>query len=252
MSGFFYKGVDIYEITNGSNTSGNPIPGHDLKGTRTDYTGLRPNDFGFSYQGVSISNSCTAQTSSILTTGSSITCPTGCKHVSIIAVGGAGGNGGTGGTVTYRQRAGISKYAGGGGGSGANGTIIYVDKVTIVNSSISYSIGGNGYTNSGTKLNRSDLTGNPHGESYSGTDKANGGNGGNGNDGGATNINIGDGITYTAPGGHGGGGGNGASSNNREGGKAGVPGSTPKSNYPTGHTYPTNGGSSLQFIWFYE
>ena len=161
-----------------------------------------------------------------------------------------------GGKVTKRNRGSKPTVnTGGNGGSGANGTIIYVDKVAIQKSTINYSIGGNGSTNLGTKLNRNELFNTTNGQNSDSYDNANGGNGGNGNAGGPTIIYIDDdpNKTYTAPGGNQGLGGGGASNNNSPGGGTpGAPGNTPENRIRKDFNYPTIGGSSVQFIWFYE
>jgi len=250
MSGFSYKGIDIYTITNGSKTTGSAIPGCNFNGIRPAYNGLIPDDFGFSYQETSVSNLCTALNEIVYSPGS-IVVPTGSKSVSIIARGGAGGAGGGGG---YAQINGEIKCNGGSRGNGGNGAIVEVDKINLTPGiSINYVIGTSGNTNHGNQLDGNGDSGSTNGLNYAGKYTANAGNGGNGNGGNATDVYI-EGSTYTAPGGNGGGGGNGGSTNNKKNGNSGNNGSTPNPSPNNNNqlNYPSNANSSIQFIWFYQ
>jgi hypothetical protein len=263
-SGFRYKGVDIYQITTGSNTTGTAVPGYNFNGTQTPYNGLIPNDFGFLYKNttngslVPASNLCTARYTPVYTTPGSITVPTGCKSVSFLALGGAGGAGGSSGTI-YGYRSSISVPSAP-GGSGGNADQLIVQKYTLNSTStINYNIGTSGNFNS-NGANATDWTVGPRGPIdnpvYSGA-------GGKGNQGNATICNISSSssptTTFTANGGNGGDGGNAGYSSSPAGTKissnTGNPGyPSPISNFPTtiNLNYPTNGNGTIQFIWFYD
>lgn len=216
MSGFSYKGVDIYQITTGRQ---NTIPGYNFNGTLTSYSGLRPNDFGLRYQGVSISNQCTASYTFCNQTVT-LTIPENCKSIRFVGIGGGGGSGGKGGSAT--QFAGITTTnQGGSGGPGGYGTVVTSSNPYPVSSGNSISItvgtaGGKGVdgasnscTNDRTKDWRPDWaqggTGEPGGTGNSSTivyQGANlltavGGNGGNGGIGGAAGAGKPPGIKST-------------------------------------------------------
>ena len=233
MSGFSYKNIDVNTITTGV---GNGVPGYNFNGTVTSYNGLKPNDFGFSYQGTSLRNYCTTPVSSTYNSPGSVTVPPNCKSVSIIAVGGQGGPGGKGGAGS-RPRSGFGPWSGGPGGGGGNGTQINTLQTSITGT-INFTTGTNG------------TTGTPGYNPI--RDRNNNGNdGSSGGDGNATLIYTNSG-TYNAPGGKGGGGGKGGQANNETSGSPGDPGNTPASTYPNPETYPTKGNGQVQFIWFYS
>jgi hypothetical protein len=233
MSVFSYKGIDVYTITTGGGTS---VPGYNFNGVSTGYNGLKPNDFGFSYQGTSLRNYCTTPTTSIYNSPGSVTVPANCKSVSIIAVGGQGGPGGRGGTGT-RPRSGQGPWPGGPGGTGGKGTQINTPQ-SIITGTINFTTGNTG--NTGTPgWNPGDQANN------------NGNQGGPGGSGNATIIYTSSG-TYNAPGGNGGGGGNGGQANNSSPGSPGSPGNTPASPYPNPENYPPRNNGQVQIIWFYS
>jgi hypothetical protein len=204
MSGFSYKGVDIYKITTGRD---NTIPGYNFNGTTTSYSGLRPNDFGLTYKGVSISNQCTASYTFCNKT-ETLTIPENCKSIRFVGIGGGGGSGGKGGSATQYGNYNGNTNPGGSGGSGGYGTLVTSSQPYSVSGGNSISItvgtaggnGGNGASNScandRTKSWRPDWAqggaGSPGGPGSSSTIvyqganllTAGGGNGGNGGNGG--------------------------------------------------------------------
>jgi hypothetical protein len=236
MSKFTYKGRDIIGNVIVSGTGA--VPGYNFTSTTPSYNGLKPNDFGFSYQGVSVRNSCTAPTSALYTANGSVDVPEGCNAVSIMAVGGQGGTGGKGGEGTSVPVRLLRSHPGGDGGDGGGGTTIYTTQFAA-KGTINFSIGTKGTTGAGG-VNQGGLP-------------SNGKGGDKGASGNATVITISSGNSYTAPGGDGGFGGNGGQGNNTESGNKGASGGTPGSAYPNPETYPSLGGNGrVQFIFFYS
>jgi len=210
MSGFSYKGVDIYTITTGRE---NTIPGYNFNGTLTSYSGLRPNNFGLTYQGVSISNQCTASYTFSNKT-ETLTIPKNCKSIRFVGIGGGGGKGGNGGSATQFAPASTNTAPGGSGGSGGYGTVVTSSNPYSVSGDTSISItvgnaGGNGVPgasnsceNDRTKSSKPDWAeggaGFPGGNGNSSTIvyqganllTAGGGNGGNGGNGGRIGAGL--------------------------------------------------------------
>ena len=259
MSGFSYKGVDIYTITNGSNTTGSTIPGYNLKGTKTNYTGLRPKDFGLSYGGKSIAEDCTASYT-FFTQPQTYKIPSDCKSIRFAGLGGGGGKGGDGGTAT--QYAGsTSSYPGGSGGVGGYGTLSTSQSPISVSGgdNISITIGSGG-----SKGNRgydescsNDRTKTTH------PDWAMGGTGNPGGPGNSSTIIYQNETLLNAGGGNGGGGGKGGivgagAGKNKGPGKQGDQGNSKTAPSAGNFGYQTNYGGGpgtdgyVQIIWLYD
>jgi hypothetical protein len=268
-SGFSYKGIDIYKITD---NKGNKVPGYNFIGTatKTDSTGLRPLPFGLTYQGTPVSNYCSAPKTDILTAASgNVTIPTGCKSIAFYGIGGGGGGGGGGGNANVKVVGGRgNNRSGGAGGSGVTAGYISAYQIpTAGESSISYTIGrgGNAGNNGGNSARSV-----PAGKSMN----AKGGDGGAGNEGGETIITMGASKykTNKAPGGNGG---NGANVNykgtafrdetNGGNGNTPDPNTTPSTAYNANVNFPPligygNGGGgggngsngAIQIIWLYD
>jgi hypothetical protein len=268
MSGFSYKGIDIYKITNGSATTGTEVPFYSFKGTKTNYTGLRPLPFGLDYQGNSLTDYCSAYTKPIITTNttSTVDIPPDCKSFAFYGIAGGGGGGGNGGNANVNVNSGNPRNrAGGSGGSGTRGA--HMSGYHIPNSGqnvISIEI-GNGGTAGNSGGNAANNT------SAGSGSNAKGGGGGAGNVGNETKLKIGN-VNYstnTTPGGNGGNGAEVKYNGTKWSANNGNSGSTPEQSssktennsvtfpnidgYGNGGGAATSGsGGALQIIWLYD
>jgi hypothetical protein len=264
-SGFSYKGIDIYTITD---NKGVAVPGYSFKGTTNTETGLRPLPFNLTYQNTSVSNFCTAANTGIITTSGTANIPTGCKHIAFYGRGGGGGGGGVGGNANVKIDGfnGVTDYAGSGGAGVTSGYMYGYQISTEGQSSISYIIGTGG--NAGSIGTNNQVT-TPGGKGA----ETKGGDGGNGNQGNVTSIKIVDSVytTNNASGGNGGGGAKVNYSGTSFKSADGAPGSTPppstqpNNTYNSSVTFPAlnaygNGGpagskggdGALQIFWLYD
>jgi len=239
MSGFSYKGIDIYDITNGSATKGNRVDGYSFNGFTATYNSEIPLDYGFSdTKGTSTRNSTTARTrelttsknpeGTLLITSGSLTTPSGCKHISFVGRAGGGGGGGVSGSAKLNVRAvGETTATSGNGGIGGSGNYVYGYCLPVNKSIINYTIGAGGGAGAGTP---------------SSSNRTTSGNGrvastltaGSGKVGNETIINFSNTDYKTGSGGNGGAGGNGAKATfnipsgfRSSPGNQGAPGNTP-------------------------
>jgi hypothetical protein len=145
MAYFTYNGVPLNTIlAQGSTSLSHKFSG--LNVSPTNYNGMRPLATGFMIDGVDISNLSSASTS-IYTSKTSISVPTGVKQVRIIALGGGGGGGGAGGDaeVDWSQSGVGSAYTiGGNGTSGGYGKYLYATDTITSNKKIINIFVGNG------------------------------------------------------------------------------------------------------------
>ena len=272
-AGFSYKGVDIYKITNGSATTGTLVPGYSFKGTKTDYTGLRPLPFGLDYQGKSLADYCSAYTQPIITTQpttttttSTVDIPPHCKSFAFYGIAGGGGGGGNGGNANVNVNSGPARNRSGGqGGSGTKGAHMY-----------GYHISNSGQNVISIEIGKGGKAGGSGGNAQNNTSagsgsNAKGGNGGPGAVGNETKLKIGNTnyATNTAPGGNGGGGADVKYNGTKWSAKHGDSGSTPEQSssksennsvtFPNIDNYGNGGGATgngsdgaIQIIWLYD
>jgi hypothetical protein len=271
MSGFSYKGIDIYTITNGSADTGTPVPSYSFKGTKQPtHDGLKPLPFGLDYQGKSLRDYCTAYTEPIITTNttSTVDIPPDCKSFAFYGIAGGGGGGGGGGNANVNVNSGNPRNRqGGSGGSGTRGA--YMSGYHIPNSGeskISIQIGTGGTAgNSGGNAQNNTSAGKGS--------NAKGGDGGAGNAGNETKLKIGtnpDFKTNATPGGSGGNGAEVKYNGTKWTANNGNSGSTPSQsaavkengsvNFPDDINIYGNGGGggghgtggALYIIWLYD
>ena len=252
--GYNYKGISLSEIyTNtGVSTTASTPPYNSYVGipvsTNTPYTYLRPNPFGYLIGNIQLSDSATAKSSLYTSPTANVKAPVGCKHMTVIAVGGGGGGGGGGGKAnanSYSPNKFASAWGGPGGlgGLGGYGSAYRVVVPSDANITITIGTAGTGGMTSNddhvesSNYNYSNTNGNTNdGPANSGT---------SGTPGTATSIVL-NGTTpiVTASGGGGGGGGVGAwarasSSNaNANNGATGTAGTPAISQYITNTDYP--------------
>jgi hypothetical protein len=257
---FLYKGVSV---TNSITTGvGSTVPGYNFLGTTTNTTGLRPVKFGYSYQGIDISNYCTARNDIYKSASSAfnIPIPAGCKSIRASGIGGGGGTGGNGGYGQANngaiKSANTAKGNGGAGGIGGFGTYLSTTANVVGQSQISITLGapGNigkdGANNSGT--------------AKSGTLEQKGKDGDPGGSGTYTTIKIGNVTNSVGLPGYGGNGGIGgtakavySSKTSSNKGADGTPGNatTQQSGGNFSKLNPsgdTSTGGAVQIVWLYD
>ena len=246
-SGYYYKGIDLSNIyvNDGliSDSNGFNIPV--AKGNYFNYSGMRPNSFGYTVSGVDLCNTATANYDVYTdSTTTNVDIPSGVKSCRVISVGGSGGGGGAGGNASSKAYINSNSKSsfGGDGGVGGYGGYHYsklnldsVSKIQVVVGSAGK--GGTSGNNNSTHMN------------IASTDTSNNTKGGDGNSGNAGNssyIYFDNNTTShyaVADGGNGGGGGNGASAkaeysnSNSNSGNSGSTGNSTESqakdtNYP--------------------
>jgi len=271
-SGFSYKGINIYQITD---NKGSKVPGYNFIGTNTSDTGLRPLPFGLTYQGTPLSNYCTAQTTLYTNTAlQTVPIPSGSKSFAFYGIGGGGGPGGKGGNALFYDMDVVNEVAyftegpGGSGGTGVKGG--YISGYQISNEGqtslkIIIGTGGNQGADGATNVIDKRFT-------VGGPDTTIGGSGNSGNAGNSTSIKIFN-TTYSTSQADGGNGGNGGTVKANsyspptfskipgEGGNTPSPNPSPAKinnvnvNFPTsidgGYGNPGVQGA-LQIIWLYN
>jgi hypothetical protein len=275
MSNFFYKGIPISNITQTTGST-QDAPGYQgFPIVPTTDTGFLPIDFSYQYynpaNGIQpVSSLCTASNTGKLNSGNVNAIPTGCKQITVIAVGGSGGGGGGGGNSTLYYNSGGAGtkpsafgYGGAGGVGGAGGLSIQTIPCDDINKTINITYGtggpfgtiGNSVLNNTTASSKN--TPYPAGPGNASTSNGN-----------STIVNYLN-TTITAPGGGAGRGGNGGTTYytpigqcNSLNGNTGAPGSS--SNGPInangnfsssnpGGAAGTNGNSGfVQIIWLYD
>ena len=246
-SGYYYKGIDLSNIyvNDGTIIDSNGFNIPVAKGKYFNYSGMRPNSFGYTVSGVDLCNTATANYALYTdSTTTNVDIPSGVKSCRVISVGGAGGGGGAGGKATSKAyfNSNSKSSFGGDGGVGGYGGYNYsklnldsVSKIQVVVGSAGK--GGTSGDNNSTHMN------------IASTDTSNNTKGGDGNSGNAGNssyIYFDNNTTShyaVANGGNGGGGGNGAfakaefSTSSSNSGKSGSTGNSTESqakdtNYP--------------------
>jgi hypothetical protein len=264
---FSYKEVNITGSTSDptitdTTTSTYKAPGYNLLVSKTNYTGLRPLTFGYTYKSgntITDMNTISTAKNTIYYSTQPVNIPTDCKSIRVSGIGGGGGTGGTGGKAEGKGNfsGNTGKGFGGEGGSGGYGQ--YKSTKLDINSAtkqLTVTIGGPGANGNKGKDYEFDTGGKQAGEAPAGN---NGGQGGN------TSIQIGNNasiiIGLPGNGGTGGKGGtayvNAGSNTNGTKGNVGTPGNE-TTQQSSGNFTPLapqgNPGISgaLQVVWLYD
>ena len=148
MSGYYYKNLNIANITTStSNTSNNYFVGFPT-GTMGGNL-FKPIDFGYIDNVGDLSNRCRARSTTITGKGNAVP-PTGAKAFRYILIGGGGGGGGGGGHAHIGNNLDNkmnSNAVGGNGAAGAGAKYVYSNAAVKINSGniyVNIGAGGNG------------------------------------------------------------------------------------------------------------